>query len=114
MKETANIAFDWGSIGQRLSRHALPLAILAIVIVFAVSQPLFLSPENLIGIVRQVAIIGIMAVAMTFVIMTGGVDLSVGPVLALSGLVAVFSLDAGMPLPVALIGALAVGLAIGL
>ena len=97
-----------------LSAHALAVALCLTVLAFTAVQPAFVSPDNLIGIVRQVAMIGIMAVAMTFVIMTGGVDLSVGPVLALSGLIAVFSLDAGWPLPVALLAALAVGLAIGL
>jgi ribose/xylose/arabinose/galactoside ABC-type transport system permease subunit len=101
-------------VGRRIAPHALMLALLVIAVAFALAQPAFLKPENLIGIVRQTAIVGIMAVAMTFVIMTGGIDLSVGPVLALSGLIAVFSLDAGQPLPVALAAGLGAGLCIGL
>jgi ribose/xylose/arabinose/galactoside ABC-type transport system permease subunit len=93
---------------------ALPLAAAIAIALFAWHQPAFLSAENLVGILRQVAIVGIMAVAMTFVIMTGGIDLSIGPVLALSGLAAVLSLDAGAALPVALAIALGLGLAIGL
>ena len=81
---------------------------------FAWRQPAFVGAENLLGILRQVAIVGIMATSMTFVIMTGGIDLSIGPVLALSGLVAVLSLDAGAGLPLALAIALSLGLAIGL
>ncbi len=57
------------------------------------------TPDNLIGIVRQVALIGIMATCTTFVIMTGGVDLSVGPVLAIAGLVSFFCLQPDLPLP---------------
>jgi ribose/xylose/arabinose/galactoside ABC-type transport system permease subunit len=102
-----------GAIGQRLAPHALLLAMLAVSLAFSIAQPAFLTPDNLVGIVRQVAMIGIMAVAMTFVVMTGGVDLSVGPVLALAGLIAVFSLDAGWPLPVALLAGLGVGLLVG-
>lgn len=98
----------------RLAPYALPLALLAIVVVFASAEPAFLKPENLVGIVRQTALVGIMAVGMTFVIMTGGIDLSVGPVLALSGLLAVFSLDAGYSLPAALAAGLGCGLFIGL
>lgn len=64
---------------------ALPLALIAICAVFAVVKPVFLTADNLISIVHQVAIIGIIAVGMTFVIMTGGIDLSVGPVLAVAG-----------------------------
>jgi ribose/xylose/arabinose/galactoside ABC-type transport system permease subunit len=67
---------------------ALSLALLVLCAVFALAKPVFLSPENLIGILHQVAIIGIMATGMTFVIMTGGIDLSVGPVLAIAGMFA--------------------------
>lgn len=98
----------------RLRAGAVPLAAAAAVALFAWAEPAFLSAANLVGILRQVAIVGIMAAAMTFVIMTGGIDLSVGPVLALSGLVAVLSLDAGLGLPLALLLALGLGLAVGL
>ena len=84
---------------RRAAVNALPMATLVIIVVFAVVEPAFLTPDNLIGIVRQVALIGIMATCTTFVIMTGGVDLSVGPVLALAGLVSFFALQAGLPLP---------------
>lgn len=97
-----------------LVANALPLAILVLIIAFSLLQPAFLKPENLIGIVRQVALIGIMAVCTTFVIMTGGVDLSVGPVLALGGLVSFFCLDAGLPLPVVLVAGTGAGLVVGL
>jgi len=102
---------SWAS---RLGPHALPLAILVISVAFALAQPAFLTPDNLIGIVRQVALIGIMATCMTFVIMTGGVDLSVGPVLALGGLVAFFGLEADLPLAVALLGGVSAGIAVGI
>ena len=102
------------AIGRNLAPHALPVTIAAIVLVFAIAQPAFLNLENLLGIVRQMTLVGIMAITMTFVIMTGGVDLSVGPVLALSGLVSFFALDAGLPLPVVVAAGLAVGIAVGL
>ena len=66
----------------------LPLALIAVCAVFTAIKPVFLSPDNLISIVHQVAIIGIMAIGMTFVIMTGGIDLSIGPVLAIAGVFA--------------------------
>ena len=99
---------------QQIGSNALPIAILSLVIVFSLAQPAFLSPDNLIGIVRQVALIGIMAVCTTFVIMTGGVDLSVGPVLALAGLISFYCLDAGLPLPVVILAGLAAGVFVGL
>jgi ribose/xylose/arabinose/galactoside ABC-type transport system permease subunit len=96
-----------------VASNALLLAILAFVIVFTVAQPAFISPDNVIGIVRQVALVGIMASCTTFVIMTGGVDLSVGPVLAVAGLVAYYALGAGLPLAFGVLAGLSVGAAVG-
>lgn len=101
------------SFAQHIGPNALPIAILILVIAFSLAQPAFLTPDNLIGIVRQVALIGIMATCTTFVIMTGGVDLSVGPVLALAGLVSFYCLEAGLPLPIVVLGGLAMGLVVG-
>ena len=98
---------------QRVTPHILPIAIILLVVVFSLLQPAFLKPENVIGIFRQMALVGIMATCMTFVIMSGGVDLSVGPVLAISGLVAFFALDAGLPLPLVLGSGLLLGVLIG-
>lgn len=98
----------------RIAANALPITILAIVIVFSAAQPAFISPDNIIGIVRQVALVGIMATCTTFVIMTGGVDLSVGPVLAAAGLVSYYSLDAGLPLALVILTGLSVGVLVGL
>ena len=97
-----------------VAANALPLAILAIVIVFSAAEPAFISPDNLIGIVRQVALVGIMATCTTFVIMTGGVDLSVGPVIAAAGLVSYYALDAGLPLALGVLSGLSVGVVVGL
>lgn len=102
------------NIATRLAPHALTIAIAAFVVVFSIIEPAFLKPDNLVGIVRQVAMVGIMATCMTFVIMTGGIDLSVGPVLALSGVVAFFAMEAGYPLPVVLAAGLAAGVAVGM
>lgn len=101
-------------VARRLAPHALPITLLAIMIVFAVAQPAFLTPDNLIGILRQVALIGIMATCTTFVIMTGGVDLSVGPVLALAGLVSFYCLQVDLPLAIVVLAGLSVGLLVGL
>ena len=94
---------------------ALPAALIIICAVFAAIEPVFLSPENLISIVHQVSIIGIMAIGMTFVVMSGGIDLSIGPVLAIAGVFAADILAAtdGSLAP-AVGGALAVAAAVGL
>lgn len=98
---------------RSLAPHALPLIIVLIVLCFSIAEPAFLKPENLIGILRQVALVGIMATATTFVIMTGGVDLSVGPVLAISGLISYFCLQMGYPVPVAVLAGLGTGVVVG-
>ena len=93
----------------------LPVVLIAICAIFTVIKPVFLSSENLLSIVHQVAIIGIMAVGMTFVIMTGGIDLSIGPVLAIAGVFAadILALTAGN-LALAIGGALGVAVSVGL
>jgi len=101
-------------LGQNIGTLALPLATLIAVVLFSVAEPAFLTSDNLVGIVRQMALIGIMATCTTFVIMTGGVDLSVGPVLAIAGLVSFFALDAGYPLIMVVAAGLSVGIVVGL
>lgn len=101
------------SIVDRIKANALPLSILVIMTIFALTEPAFLTPNNLVGIARQVALVGIMAVCTTFVIMTGGVDLSVGPVLAIAGLVSYFALQTGMPLFLVVLAGLFSGALVG-
>src|ERR1043165_9798481 len=76
--------------------------------------PHFLTVSNLLNVAEQAAIIAIVAVGMTFVIITGGIDLSVGSVLAFAGVVMASTLQAGVPVPVALAVALGTGLLCGL
>ena len=71
-----------------LGRIAPLIFLLALVVLFAALQPRFLMPLNLFNILRQVSIYGIIAVGMTFVILARGIDLSVGSLVAMSGLVA--------------------------
>jgi len=77
-------------------------------------SPYFLTVSNLLNIAEQTSINAIVAVGMTFVILSGGIDLSVGSIVALSGVVLGAALQSGQPLPAALILAAAVGLACGL
>jgi ribose/xylose/arabinose/galactoside ABC-type transport system permease subunit len=96
-----------------LAAWALPLALVLVAAIFAVAQPAFLSLGNLTGIVHRVVTTGIMAIGMTFVIMTGGIDLSVGPVMALSGVVAYFVLQIPLPTVVAVPAGLLAGMLVG-
>lgn len=95
-------------------------------IFLVVIKPRFLSSVNLFNVMRQVSIVGLLAVDMTFTILTAGIDLSIGSLLALCGLVATavakgglesrFSIGAGAEAAghggeLALLAALAVGTA---
>jgi ribose/xylose/arabinose/galactoside ABC-type transport system permease subunit len=71
-----------------LSRYGILLAFLILIIVMAVLSPSFLKFTNIMNILRQTSINGIVAVGMTFVIILAGIDLSVGSVLALAAVVA--------------------------
>ena len=88
--------------------------LLALCLTLWVATPHFLTVSNLLNVLEQTAINAIVAVGMTFVIISGGIDLSVGSVLALSGIALGSALEAGAPVPVAMALALAVGLGCGL
>jgi simple sugar transport system permease protein len=92
---------------------SIALFLVVVAVVFSLVTDTFLSEANFLNIVRQIAPLMIVAVAMTFVITTGGIDLSVGSVLALTNALAAISLGAGMPWPVVVILMLLTGGGIG-
>lgn len=69
------------------SKYAIYFVLVFEIIFFSLASQYFLSATNFVNILRQVSIVGIMAVGMTFVILTGGVDLSVGGVTACVGVI---------------------------
>ena len=87
---------------------------MALCLTLWVATPHFLTVSNLLNVLEQTAINAIVAVGMTFVIISGGIDLSVGSVLAVSGIALGSALEAGAAVPVAIALALAVGLGCGL
>src|SRR6266571_2156507 len=66
---------------------ALLVAFVLMCIIFGVLAPTFLSLDNVVTIASTLAVVGISAIGMTMVLITGGVDLSVGSVAALTGVV---------------------------
>lgn len=82
--------------------------------VFAVLNPVFLTAPNLINILQQSSINACIALGMTFVIILGGIDLSVGPTAAVSAIVGATLMIAGLPIPLAVLAAIATGMACGL
>ena len=82
-------------------------------VTFSLITDTFLTQTNLLNILRQTAPLMIVAVAMTFVITTAGIDLSVGSVLALVNALAAISLQAGVSWPLVVVLMLGVGIVIG-
>jgi inositol transport system permease protein len=71
-----------------LRQFGIVIALMLIGAALAAATPSFFTAANLINVVRQIAINGILAVGVTFVLLTGGVDLSLGSVVALAGVIA--------------------------
>lgn len=95
-------------------RHTPLILFVVIFIVFGLLSPRFLSYQSFENIVKQASYIGIMAVGMTFVLLTAGIDLSVGSNMYLSAVVAgTLIKEFGLPVPLALLACLVVGLLFG-
>ena len=75
------------------------IALIVLVFVFALLSPAFLTTGNLIILTKQVAINAILGIGMTFVILSGGIDLSVGSIVGLCGMVAGWLINEGLILP---------------
>ncbi len=89
------------------------LGLLVLCAALWIATPHFLTASNLINVVEQSTIIGIIAVGMTFVIITAGIDLSVGSLVALSGIAFGTAVQQGVPIPVAALIGLGTGAACG-
>ncbi|MBZ5638338.1 MAG: ribose ABC transporter permease [Acidobacteriia bacterium] len=102
-----------GAAWRRIAELGLAVALAAECVAFAALSPHFLTAENLLNVSLQASITAIIAAGMTFVILTGGIDLSVGSVVAVAGIVATSTLKAGLPpsagIPLAILAALAFG-----
>ena len=111
MKEKKNI-------GALISEYFIFVIFIALVIVLTCLKPSFITPGNLVNILKQASINGILAFGMMFVIVAGGFDMSVGSTVAFTGVLAAM-LGQGnypliVPLAVAMLGGLAVGIANGI
>jgi ribose transport system permease protein len=88
-------------------------ALLLLCLVAVVISPAFLNPFNLINVLRQVALFGIVGIGMTFVILTAGIDLAVGSIVAVTAVVSALMLKGGVAIPIVVVSGLAVGIAMG-
>ncbi|WP_337090769.1 ribose ABC transporter permease [Proteus terrae] len=103
---------SWFSKAWLLEQKSL-IALLILIVVVSTLSPNFFTLNNIFNILQQTSVNAIMAVGMTLVILTSGIDLSVGSLLALTGAVAASMVGADVNALVAVVGALALGAAIG-
>lgn len=97
-----------------LKKYGMLLILIALIILMSILTPAFLSTGNLLNIVRQMSVIGIIAIGVTFIIITTGIDLSSGSVVALTSvIVASIAQPDSYPIFVAILVGLAVGLTTG-
>ncbi len=90
------------------------VGLLIMVVVFASLSDVFLTQRNLVNILQQSSINACIAIGMTLVIISGGIDLSVGPVAAFAAVLSATLLVAGFPVPLVILAALAIGLLCGM
>ena len=99
--------------GKMLAEYAIIVIFIVLFVVMSIFAPNFFTGNNMVNILRQVSISGICAVGMTFVMLTGGIDLSVGAILGVSGVLTAMMMLKGIPSLLASIIALALGVVIG-
>ena len=100
-------------VGEHAQVLSIAMFFLLCMAIFGMASSTFLSAGNLLNILRQAAPILIVAVAMTMVITTAGIDLSVGSQVALVNAVCAIALGAGLPWPVVVLLMLALGAGVG-
>lgn len=112
---TADVKSRRAKIADFVSDNGALVGLLVLCLAMFIATPDFLTPNNLLNVGIQVAVVAILAFGQTFVIVTAGIDLSVGSVAALSAMVAAFTGQSwGMPPMVALLFGLLTGLAAGM
>lgn len=100
--------------GQALARYGIVLAFLVLCVVLSFLSPYFLTTKNLLNVLLQASINLVVAVGMTFVITSGGIDLSVGSIVAVAGMVMADLVSRQWSLAVAVPAALLVGTLCGM
>lgn len=105
-KTSRKFQINWNDMG-------IILTLIAMIVFFSLSTKSFLSARNFTNIVRQISVVGICAVGMTMVILTGGIDLSIGSLIGVSSAIAAVMMSGGSPIWLAVTVALALGVAVG-
>src|SRR5437868_3296305 len=112
-KDLATPFFSPGNIAAFLSERKVALLLLALLLISSIAAPEFATRANLINILRQVSINGIIACGMALVMIGRGFDISVGSTLSLAGVIAI-SLQEKIGVAGAMVAALAAGGFVGI
>jgi len=106
--------FGRTTLYKTLDRYAVILMLIIFSACLTFLSPVFLTVENLYNILRQIAVIGLLAIGEAFVILLGEIDLSVGSVLALTSVFIAQLLKAGVPIWISILATLCLGTFMGL
>jgi ribose transport system permease protein len=94
-----------------MMQRLLPfLSLMVLFVALAIASPHFLTETNLSSVVRQTAVINVMSLGMTLIIIAGGIDLSVGAMLAMCGVLGTMAMQSGMSAPVGILVGILAGL----
>ena len=97
----------------RVREMGVFIALVILIVIMSFASPYFLNMQNIFNILRGMSTVGIMAIGMTMIIITGGIDLSIGSILAVSGMVTARILYHQFPPFIALIGGFGMGFLVG-
>ncbi len=103
IQNTKKFIFNYGTL----------LFLLLLILFFSLSSPSFLTVKNITNILRQISIIGICTVGATMIILSGGIDLSIGSILALTGVIMAKMITSGVPIFLSAIVTIIVGILLG-
>lgn len=114
LESNGNLARKRGAKGI-IAKYGLVIALLVLLTVLSFASPNFLKVQNFINVFRQMSISSILAIGATFVVLTGGIDLSLGSMVAITGVVAAtFAHPGQYPVIVPILIGIGVGIAFGL
>ena len=96
-----------------VQQWGIVFVLIALVIIISIASPVFLSPRNIRNVLQQVSTLGILSMGVTVLMISGGIDLSVGSAISTVAVIAGTMLKAGIPAEIAIVAGLVLGCAIG-
>lgn len=101
-------------VSSFLNKYGIELVLAAMILVACAVEPSFRTFDNLINVVRQVSITGMLAVGMTFIIINGSIDLSVSGIVGLTGMIVIILQSKGFGIFISIAAVMLIGLTVGI